>query len=259
MRRIHLFEFEDLEWFPKIIRDGGTDFLGFMLSKTRFYEPAIDILEELIIQTNHNSILDLCSGNGGPVEYISARIDPKLNVRFVLSDKYPNLPAYRVLKEQSNGKIDYQIDPLDVMDMNSDKDGIRTMFSAIHHFEPKAVEALFKNMVKDKMPICILDGGDKKLSIIISMLIFHPILFFVLTPFFRPYRLTRIVFTYLIPIIPIYTIWDGIVSILRLYGESELLELAKSADENNSYTWQSGKVKNSIGLSIIYLTGIPDS
>ena len=29
MRRIRLFEFEDLAWFPKSIRDAGTDMLRY--------------------------------------------------------------------------------------------------------------------------------------------------------------------------------------------------------------------------------------
>ncbi|SHM52145.1 hypothetical protein SAMN04488057_1026 [Cyclobacterium lianum] len=38
MGRIHLFEFEDLEWFPAFLRDYGTDFLQFLSNKTKMYK-----------------------------------------------------------------------------------------------------------------------------------------------------------------------------------------------------------------------------
>ena len=257
MKRIHLFEFEDFKWFPDFIRDGGTDFLGFILKLTKFYAPAVTVLENLIHTSGYRKVLDLCSGNGGPVEFIYQRIDPSLNIQFFISDKYPNLPAYEQLKTRTKSKIDYCPHSLDVMNENGEISGIRTMFSAIHHFQPNEVKTIFRKMVDSKMPICIFDSGDKHLGTILMILFFHPISFLLFTPFIRPFKLSRILFTYLIPIIPIYTIWDGVISILRLYQPKELYELAKASDKNDLYEWQYGKERNSIGMSVAYLTGIP--
>ncbi len=259
MKRIHLFEFEDFSWFPDFIRDGGTDFLGFILNLTKFYEPTIETLENIIKTTKHRQILDLCSGNGGPIESISQKLNPQLDIKIVLSDKYPNIPAYKKLKQASNNKIDYDSQSLDVLQMDAKTKGIRTMFSAIHHFKPNDVRAIFKNVINSEMPVCIFDSGDKHVGTIFSILFFHPILFFFCTPFIRPFKLSRVIFTYCIPIIPIYTIWDGIVSILRLYNPKELMKIATSIDTNRSYHWECGKLRNKIGFSIMYLTGQPKS
>ena len=259
MKRIHLFEFEDFKWFPDFIRDGGTDFLGFILQLTNFYDPSIKILEDVIKTTKHRHILDLCSGNGGPIESISQNINQELNLKFMLSDKYPNIPAYKKLKQSSNNKIDYVSQSLDVMHMDARTTGIRTMFSAIHHFKPNEVRTIFKNTMKSKMPICIFDSGDKHFGTIAGILLFHPILFFLCTPFIRPFKWTRIIFTYFIPIIPIYTIWDGIVSILRLYKPDELMEIAKSIDSEKFYDWKCGKLRSKMGFSLLYLIGTPKS
>lgn len=257
MKRFHLFEFEDLKWFPAFIRDGGTDFLGFILRLTKFYEPAAKLLENAVKSTKQTQILDLCSGNGGPIESISQKMDEGLDVKFILSDKYPNIPAYKRLKQTSGGKIDYLEQSLDVLEKDGETNGIRTMFSAIHHFQPDDVRLILENLIKRERPICVFDSGDKHMGTILGILFFHPILFFFCTPFIRPFKLSRIIFTYLIPLIPIYTIWDGIVSILRLYKPKNLLEIAKSVDPNGSYDWQSGKLKNRVGFSVMYLIGTP--
>ena len=107
------------------------------------------------------------------------------------------------------------------------------------------------------MPIGIFDSGDKHIGTILGILFFHPILFFFCTPFIKPFKWSRIFFTYIIPLIPIYTIWDGVVSILRLYRPDELLNMAKSIDRENKYDWESGNIKNKIGFSVAYLIGIP--
>jgi hypothetical protein len=131
------------------------------------------------------------------------------------------------------------------------------MFSAIHHFQPNEVQIILKNTMQNDLPICIFDSGDKNILTILGILIFHPLLFFFCTPFIRPFTWSRILFTYIIPLIPLYTIWDGVVSILRLYNPKELHQLAESIDPEKSYEWKYGKLKNRIGFSVMYLTGIP--
>jgi len=60
----------------------------------------------------------------------------------------------------------------------------------------------------------------------------------------------------LIPIIPICHIWDGIVSIIRLYKPYELLKIATEVD-NETYCWSAGKMKNKFGMHVAYLIGYP--
>jgi len=130
------------------------------------------------------------------------------------------------------------------------------MFSAYHHFKPDAAKAILKNAVDNNAGIAIFDGGNKDLLMILGIIIIHPIAFFFLTPFFKPFRFSRLLFTYLIPLIPLCTVWDGIVSILRLYTPKDLYQLTRHLDAEH-YTWRSGKVKNKLGMKIAYLIGYP--
>jgi len=258
LRRFHLFEFEDFAWFPKIIRDGGTDFLGFVLKYLKFYEPSIKIIEDVITQSGHHHIVDLCSGNGGPISMIHDEIDKDLQVSYTLTDKYPNRSAYKQLKTTSNGIIDYRSESLDILTDSIQYKGIRTLFTAIHHFKPEDVQVILNNAIIDRAPIAIFDGGNKHIGSILAIMITHPILFFFGTPFISPFKWSRLLFTYIIPLIPLYAIWDGIVSILRLHTPEELLAYAQTSDDKQQFSWSAGKVKNKVGFSVAYLVGIPN-
>ena len=50
--------------------------------------------------------------------------------------------------------------------------------------------------------------------------------------------------------------WDGIISIIRLYTPSQLLKIATNV-EAVKYCWKAGKVKNKFGMNITYLLGYP--
>lgn len=257
MGRIQLFEFEDQAWFPDVIRQGGTDYLRYFLNVSGFYSPVADLLADALYKTGDSNILDLCSGGGGSIESINKALHKKgFTIPITVSDKFPNLNAYRHLKEKTNGDIDYITDPVDATDVPSSLSGFRTMFSAIHHFEPETVKEVLKNVVDNKSGIAIFDGGDRNIFTILGILLFHPVAFLLFTPFFRPFRLSRIFFTYIVPLIPLYTVWDGCVSILRLYTPSQLLQLANEVD-NNGYEWKAGKARNRLGMNVAYLIGYP--
>jgi hypothetical protein len=79
---------------------------------------------------------------------------------------------------------------------------------------------------------------------------------FFCTPFFKPFKLSRIIFTYVIPMIPVFGLWDGIISMLRIYTPDELMQLAMETNSNH-YIWKSGLLKNKIGTNVTYLIGYP--
>jgi hypothetical protein len=85
-------------------------------------------------------------------------------------------------------------------------------------------------------------------------MIFSPIAVLIVTPMIRPFKWGRILFTYLIPLCPLFVLWDGIVSSLRTYSINEMNELINRLHNKDSYEWQTGKIKSEPGV-IIYLLG----
>ena len=256
--RLHLFELEDQPWFPDVIRNGGTDYLRYLLIATEVYKPCIILLSETLKQTGETRIVDLCSGGGGYAEQVCNELKKNTsdNISFTLTDKFPNIEAYRHLKNKTNGELKFDTRSVDAASVPTDLKGIRTMFSAVHHFQPEQVRSILQDAVDNNAPIAIFDGGDKSFFAILGVLIFHPIAFLLFTPFFKPFKFSRLFFTYIIPLIPLYTIWDGCVSIMRLYKPKDLLKIAKEVSPA-TYKWKAGKTKSKFGLHASYLIGVP--
>lgn len=256
--RFHLFEFEDLSWFPDVIRTGGTDFLRYFLITSELYKPLIPLINQTLKDIGESKIIDLCSGGGGYIEQVYHEIN-KISgqeISIMLTDKFPNLKAYDFLKEKTNEGINYIAVPIDAANVPKDLKGFRTMFSAVHHFQPEQVKSVLKNAIDNRAGIGFFDGGEKSIFAILGLIIIHPMAFLIFTPFFKPFKFSRLFFTYIIPLIPIYTVWDGVVSILRMYQPGELRKIAESLGAEN-YIWTSGKTKNRFGIRATYLIGYP--
>lgn len=255
------FEFEDQSWFPAAIRNYMTDYLRFLFHTFKLYHPVLPILKEALIKTNNHQILDLCSGSGGAMEsvYDNLKQTLRMEVKITLSDLFPSTLIYKHLSHNTNGAISYVEQPVDATSVPFELNGFRTLFSGFHHFNPVKATAVLKNAIESQKAIAIFDGGNKNGWMILSILVLHPILIFLCTPLIRPFHVSRLLFTYLIPVIPLCTVWDGIVSVLRLYKPKEMLEMASEADIAYSYTWHSGMVRNKYGMGIAYLVGYPVS
>jgi len=258
--RIHLFEFEDLPWFPDVIRIGGTDYLRYLLITTDAYEPLLPLIVEALSQTSETSIIDLCSGGGGYIEQLFKNLSkssiPKISI--ILTDKFPNHEAFKVIHKRTAGQINFANYSVDAVNVPKDLKGFRVMFSAIHHFKPEQVKNILQNAIDNNAPIGIFDVYEKNILAILSVFIFNPIAMLLFTPFFKPFSFSRLFFTYIIPLIPIYTVWDGCVSVLRMYKSHELLKIARKTNANN-YLWKAGKVKNKYGIHSTYLIGYPQT
>jgi hypothetical protein len=249
------FEFEDLSWFPDTIRQGMTDYLRFLFTATNLYGPVVPLIRKVVENSNERKLVDLCSGGGGPVEQVLRNYHNSYqeDIAAVLTDLYPNINAFKLLAGKKDSRISFYETPVNAAAVPTSLKGIRTIFSGFHHFKKDTAKAVIGDAVNAGAPICIFDGGDRSILIILGILFIHPLLFICCTPFLKPFRLSRIFFTYIIPLIPFCTVWDGIVSIARLYSPKEMLHLAESVSGN--YVWESGKVRNALGLNVAYLVG----
>jgi hypothetical protein len=67
MKRIHLLEWEDLQWFPKSWRDYGTDYLRFIATKFDIYKPILPIIRKGIDASGSSNWIDCASGGGSSI------------------------------------------------------------------------------------------------------------------------------------------------------------------------------------------------
>jgi hypothetical protein len=256
--RFHLVELEDLPWFPNFIRDLATDYLQFMESKMALHQPVVPLLAEALGDAGTTTVVDLCAGGGGPVVALHDEIRRAgIPVRFILTDKYPNLPAFERLERAHEG-IEAHEESVDATNVPTHLTGFRTIFNAFHHFKPDDARAVLQSAVTARQPIGVFEVPERTVPLVILTALFTPILVLLTTPFIRPFSWKRLLFTYPLPLVPLTCFWDGSVSQLRAYRPEELRGLAESLGDVG-YRWNAGKVRlRSSPVHLTYLIGLPD-
>ncbi len=253
MGRVHLFEFEDQQWFPAFLRNYGTDFLQFLSNKTKMYKPIIPVIEKGLKKSKTDQIIDLASGGGGGLIWLNEALKKNNpNLKIILTDFFPNISAFEYTKSQS-ANFDYIKKPVDARDVPKELKGFRTQFLSFHHFKPKDAKQILQNAIDSNIAIAIFEGQERSFLSLLAMF-FSPISVLLTTPFIKPFKIGRIIFTYLIPIVPLFVWWDGIVSSLRTYSVKEMKELVNSLEHRDKFDWEIDKIKSGPGV-ILYLLG----
>ncbi|HUJ50403.1 MAG TPA: hypothetical protein VLW25_09390, partial [Bryobacteraceae bacterium] len=115
------------------------------------------------------------------------------------------------------------------------------MFALFHHFRPEAAQSNLRDAFQNRRPICVFEATSRSAPAIATAILI-PLLVLLLTPRVRPLSWTQILFTYLLPILPLLIFWDGPVSQLRTYTVAELNEFT-SALAAPGYTWEAGLIE----------------
>jgi len=257
MRRVQWFEIHDQPWFPTFLRDQVTDALQFILQLGNVYWPITARLQQAVEKLGARRVLDVCSGAGGPWLTLYKALDRQESppVLITLSDKYPNASAFRGAQSLSNNKIQFHAAPVNVTDVPADLEGFRTVFNSFHHFAPGEARAILLDAVNRRQGIGIFEVPGRHATTL-TLTLLMPVVDLLVTPVMRPFRWSRLFWTYLIPVVPLVLLHDGIVSCLRVYSPSELVGLTEHLSNSNGYEWEIGEERGGF-LPITYLIGCP--
>jgi hypothetical protein len=271
MRRVQFIELHEQPWFPSPLRYDVTDALQFGFNLLKAYEPIAPLLQSVIDSTakgtnGRQSIVDMCSGGGGPWLDLSRKLKCRgtenagadsAGLQIWLTDKYPNLEAFQSISAASfENQITYYPEPVDAMNVPRALKGLRTMFTSFHHFPPEDARAILQNAVDAGESIGIFEATKRGPSTI-GIIFVGILLMFLHTPRIRPFRWSRLLWTYLIPIIPLVLFFDGVVSCLRTYRPQELRVMVGKLT-GCEYQWEIGELAGK-RASITYLIGYPSS
>jgi hypothetical protein len=255
MHRFHLFELEDQRWFPKTVRDLATDYLNFVQTSFGLHWSMAPLLADTVKETGTTRIVDLCSGGAGPLPILIENLAARgLPVTATLTDLYPNLPAFERTALRSRGRITYHRDPVDARALPRSLPGLRTLFNSFHHFKPDDALEVLRGAAKDRQPIAIFEVSERTPRMLLGILLV-PLFVWLVTPFMRPFRWRRLLWTYPLPLVPLTCLWDGIVSQLRAYTPAELREMGEAAGRMR---WKIGQVPLAKGRGrLTYMIGTP--
>ncbi|KAJ3463785.1 hypothetical protein MRS44_008571 [Fusarium solani] len=246
--RVHLFEIDDQPWFPPSLRV----IVQAILTKTWSMNLPIpsrspaQIAASKLIQHLDSSLsslrfVDFCAGAGGPSPLIERQVNTYLRnsnreeVDFVLTDIHPNIDAWARIASQSP-RITYDSQSVDASRvpkrLTQSKDGrdvFRLFNLAFHHFDDDLARRILKDAAERKQGFAIFELQDRSaLSFMADLLL--PIGVILSAPYYASkWRAPSVfIFTWLIPVIPLVLIWDGIVSSLRTRDPGEVEALLRS-------------------------------
>jgi hypothetical protein len=251
MRRVHLFEFGDLPWWPAAIRDCVTDSLAFGTARFGLYAKAAPLVAGLLARAQTREVVDLCSGGAGP--WPALRDGLAGDVRVTLTDRQPNAAAVLRIGALQDPRMRYCERPIDATSVPREFIGVRTIFTAFHHLDPTSARRVLADAAAAGAPIGVFEFTARSWTSMLAALVV-PWTMFVTTPWIRPFRAARLLLTYVLPLAPLCNLWDGVVSSLRTYDVSELLALGRSAAPE--YRWEAGTLRGR-GPAVTYLMGWP--
>ncbi len=259
MQRIQFFEIEDQHWLPPSIRNGITDFLQFAVERGDLYKSFASRLSSALGRSGDTQIIDLCSGAGGPMKSLLKHI-PEFNngrIKVHLTDYYPNLPALSALARAVPASFTYSENAVSALNVPSSLTGFRTLFSSFHHFNERDATRILQDAVEKKRGIAIAESTQRH-ALLLAYMLLTPFLVLLTSPFQRPFRWSRLFWTYVLPIVPLAVAFDGIVSCLRTYTPEELLKMVQGVAGNENYEWQAGVERiGALPIGVTYLIGLP--
>lgn len=257
MKRIHLFEFEDIKAFPNFLRNSITNYLEAFHRVIQTKNDLSLVIKKALNISSASHIQDLCSGAGGPMPDVLHELKKESsfqNLELTLTDLYPNQQAIQKFKEVAD--INYQSSPVNAVENPIKEDTLVTMICSMHHMPPKIAKEILLNAQTNKQSICVYeisDNGFPKFLFPINFIIGIIMPFFV-TPMVKKLTWHQILFTYFIPILPLLISWDGTVSNVRTYTKADWLELMGEYMQDD-YVWEIETIGDK--MKKIYVLGYP--
>ncbi|RMY49489.1 hypothetical protein D0864_14712 [Hortaea werneckii] len=270
--RWQLFEFCDLRIVPDAVKHCAQNMLTAQWTKrlpilqTR---PPAALASEAIANALDSikdadqsdwTVIDFCSGAGGPVPLIERLVNNQRQARgkkpitFRLSDIYPNLDAWmeHAAKSEHLSFVPQPVDasnpPFSVISVSTagDKDAafdegyesdgskvFRLFCLAFHHFDDDMAQRVLKSTLQTSDAFAIIELQDRRVRSLLIMIFEFWLLLFVTIFYFRHSSL-HLLLTYAIPLLPVLHSWDGFVSCLRTRTFDEFLSLLERVQGNNS-------------------------
>ena len=255
MKRIQLFEFEDFDWLPNVIRSGITSLIKVLHRMMGTSQVLAKIISETRDKFDFNQITDLGSGSGGPMiktlTLLNESLPQNQKLQLLLTDKYPNQDVVERINNCTHSNIRYESESVDASLLGESPIGLKTMIASFHHMNPMDAKSILHSAEQSNQPILIYEIAKNNVPTLLwclllpLSLVILIIMSMLMTVVVRPIKLSQLLFTYLIPIIPIIYAWDGQASLMRTYTFEDIISMLPNSS-NDNYTWE---IKDSYKLN----------
>ena len=223
MKRKSVVQFSNSSWFPVVLKRCIYEFMTWFVGKVGAAKPFLPVVNEGLNYADKLVIIKKDVGAGFET------LDPLIK---------DSIPRTFVSEDEIETK------------------GLYIMVNSFHQEKPENAKEILRKVSDIKQPIVIVEGNNDSLWQVFGMTVIVPLTVILTAPFVNPFRVSRIIFTYLIPVLPLVTFIDGFLALFKLYAPKDLDELVSDLKAED-YNWKSGKIDNGRGGKIIYLLGHP--
>jgi len=257
--RLHLFEFNDSPWAPRALRDTVVESLSRTLSWGRLLAGLVAPFEEFVARAGVDEVLDVCAGAAGPARILvdEIRRAGRTPPRFVLTDLQPQLDAWEAARARFPDEIRYVAEPVDATAIPRELAGgrARVIINSFHHFTPALAQSILRDAVEGSAGIFIAEPWERN-PLRFGSFIPVGLLALAVNPFLSPRdRLQKALMTFASPTVAAVSLWDGLVSTMRVYCRDELEAMV--APLGDRFTWTFGYHHFSPGGRGYYFYGVP--
>jgi hypothetical protein len=228
MKRKQVFQFSNQNWYPAFLKRDMYEFMTWFVGKVHAAKPFVPVISEGLQHAPAHRIINIDSQIGAGFETVKDLISEQ--------PEFFNLP---------------------IQNFNTSNSGLYLFVNSFHQLKPEMARNYLSEIAKSRNAVVVVEGNNDSLWQVVGMTVFVPLAVILSAPLVKPFRVTRLIFTYLIPVLPIVTMLDGFLALFKLYNPNDLNELVSEIPEKN-YTWKSAKADNGRGGKIMYLIGWPE-
>lgn len=256
---LRLFEIADQAICPPVVRrccqnvltSEWTHRVPFIQPKSPAELAAAVILEALDEFADPDesglTVVDFCSGSGGPVPTIEKIVNRRRKERrlspvsFLMTDLNPHVGAWEIAAAESSHlsfvpeAVDATHPPSSVINASnshqcasSNAGPKRRVFRlyclCFHHFSDPMARQVLASTLDTADGFAILELQDRRLASFVLMLLDF-FFIFLMTPIWFGASPIQLLFTYIFPVVPFIMSFDGIISSLRTRTFGEVLQL----------------------------------
>jgi hypothetical protein len=254
--RVQSFEFNDHPRAPAALRATIVEALSLALEWGGILRGLAPVLSDFLDRAGTRDVLDLGSGGGGPAKVLA----PLLRTRgwtgtITLTDLFPHPSLWTTLADKDTS-LSFEAESVDatLIPEELSRGRARTIINVLHHLPPDVARGVIEDAVRCRAPLFVAEGFERNPM---RFLAFAPagIPALLATPLFASGdHARRVALTWLSPIALACSVWDGVVSTLRVYSEAELRAMVPpSAD----YEWRYGHYEFAPFGRGYYFYGLP--
>lgn len=217
---MHLFEFNDLPWIPESIRATIRDVCEVCNSGFRSFNHTVahQALQRAR-ECGADTIVELGAGTA-PITRILAADPASQGLVLVPCDLLPDPEAYGRLAMQYPGKVRLLLESIDYTHPGDwGRGALAVLVGTFHHIHPRDRSRTLEALSTSADHVMVFEPlRNTPLSMALTLTAIVPALLLPLAYLHRPGRARRMLWCWLIPVVPLIFMWDGLVSCIRQWS-----------------------------------------